>query len=87
MSVRLFNEILTVILLLVAVIMAGCAEKKDRPSPASQGRFDDIQMWVNAFEDPDRHIWQKPEEVIKNLTQSSPRTLSCIEKTLKHLIL
>jgi len=67
MSVRLLNVMLSFVLLIVAVFVSGCAEKKDRPSPASQARFDDIQMWVNAFEDPDRHLWQKPEEVIKKM--------------------
>ena len=67
MSVRLLNVMLIVVLLIATVFVSGCAEKKDRPSPASQVRFDDIQMWINAFEDPDRHIWQKPEEVIKKL--------------------
>jgi ubiquinone/menaquinone biosynthesis C-methylase UbiE len=67
MSVRLINEMLTVVLLIAAVFLSGCAEKRDKPTPASQVRFDDIQMWINAFEDPDRHIWQKPEEVIKTM--------------------
>ncbi len=52
---------------IAAVFISGCAEKQDRPAPAPQVRFDDIQMWINAFEDPDRHVWQKPEEVIRKM--------------------
>jgi ubiquinone/menaquinone biosynthesis C-methylase UbiE len=67
MSVRLLNVILSFVLLIAAVSVSGCAEKQNKPAPASQVRFDDIQMWINAFEDPDRHLWQKPEEVIKKM--------------------
>jgi ubiquinone/menaquinone biosynthesis C-methylase UbiE len=67
MSVRLLKEMLTVALFIAAVVISGCAEKQDRPAPSSQVRFDDIQKWINAYEDPDRHIWQKPEEVIKKM--------------------
>lgn len=67
MSVRLLNVMLSFVLLIAAVSVSGCAEKQNKPAPASQVRFDDIQMWINAFEDPDRHLWQKPEEVIKKM--------------------
>jgi ubiquinone/menaquinone biosynthesis C-methylase UbiE len=67
MSVRLLKVMLTVALFIAAVVISGCAEKQDKPAPASQVRFDDIQKWINAFEDPDRHLWQKPEEVIKKM--------------------
>ena len=67
MSGRLLNIILSVILLIAAVSISGCAEKQNKPTPAPQVRFDDIQMWVKAFEDPDRHKWQRPEEVIKKM--------------------
>jgi ubiquinone/menaquinone biosynthesis C-methylase UbiE len=30
-------------------------------------RFDDIDRWVRAFEDPARDEWQKPEEVVRAL--------------------
>jgi arsenite methyltransferase len=32
---------------------------------ASAQRFDNIEFWVKAFEDPARDAWQKPDEVIK----------------------
>ena len=28
-------------------------------------RFDDIERWVEAFEDPERDAWQKPDQVIE----------------------
>jgi len=54
MLTRLLMNLLTIVILLVAVFMAGCAEKQEKPTPASEVRFDDIQMWINAFEAPDR---------------------------------
>jgi arsenite methyltransferase len=65
---RILNLSLTVLVLaLLLSFISGCAEKQEKPTPASQVRFDDIQMWINAFEDPERHKWQKPEEVIKEM--------------------
>jgi len=34
-------------------------------TPASQQRFNDIEVWVKRFEDPERDKWQKPAEVVK----------------------
>ncbi len=81
MSIRSLNEMLTVVLLIAAVLISGCAEKQVKPSPASQSpasqtsvsqtpasqSFDDIRMWIDVFEDPGRHKWQMPEEVIKKM--------------------
>jgi ubiquinone/menaquinone biosynthesis C-methylase UbiE len=54
-------------LLIATVSLSGCAEKQAKPTPASEVKFDDIQMWINAFEAPDRHEWQKPEEVVNTM--------------------
>jgi len=35
--------------------------------PASAQRFDNIEFWVKAFEDPARDEWQKPDEIIKTM--------------------
>ena len=67
MSLSALNKIQIVVLLFAVLIISGCAEKQDKPTPASQVRFDDIQVWIKAFEDPDRYKWQKPEEVIKTM--------------------
>jgi ubiquinone/menaquinone biosynthesis C-methylase UbiE len=36
-------------------------------APHTQHKFDDIDKWVDLFEDPERSAWQKPEKVVKNL--------------------
>ncbi len=66
-SLKNVLHLIVPVLLMAAVFIPGCAEKQHKPAPAAQVRFDDIQMWINAFEDPDRHTWQKPEEVIKRM--------------------
>jgi len=63
----LHTSITGLLLALLLSVISACAEKQDKPTPASQVRFDDIQMWINVFEDPERHKWQKPEEVIKKM--------------------
>jgi ubiquinone/menaquinone biosynthesis C-methylase UbiE len=45
--------------------LQGCASSPKQHEPASQQRFDNIEFWVKAFEDPSRDSWQKPAEVIK----------------------
>lgn len=41
-------------------------EHKDKTS-LSQQRFNEIQKWIDIFEDPARAEWQKPEDVVKKL--------------------
>ena len=36
-------------------------------TPTSAQRFNNIEFWVKAFEDPARDEWQKPDEVIKTM--------------------
>jgi ubiquinone/menaquinone biosynthesis C-methylase UbiE len=67
MSVRLCNNILVNVLLIATVVMSGCAGNQEKSAPLSRNTFEDIQHWINAFEDPERHKWQKPEDVIKAL--------------------
>jgi predicted methyltransferase len=36
-------------------------------APATQQKFDNIDVWIEAFKEPRRDEWQKPEEVVKSL--------------------
>jgi ubiquinone/menaquinone biosynthesis C-methylase UbiE len=58
--------IIRLVLLVLALSLAACAANShaDR-SAAAKHRFDDIDVWVNVFEDPERDKWQKPDEVVK----------------------
>lgn len=63
------------ILLLLTGLLAGCVHHqqhiKEHQTSATQQRFEDIELWVKRFEDPERDKWQKPAEVVKamNLKQ------------------
>ncbi len=59
------GTILVFVLLVFPVI--NCFSQQVKEIPPSQQRFDDIEFWVKAFEDPERDKWQKPDEVVKNL--------------------
>jgi ubiquinone/menaquinone biosynthesis C-methylase UbiE len=51
------------------IASAGCSIGKHKHDvPHTQHRFDDIEKWIALFEDPKRAQWQKPEEVLKNLS-------------------
>lgn len=54
-------------LILLSYPLTGIAEQHNQQTPASQQRFDDINYWVKAFENPERDKWQKPDEVVKAL--------------------
>ena len=60
--------IMRFVLLVLAFSLAACAANShgDRSS-AAKHRFDDIDLWVNVFEDPERDGWQKPDEVVKTM--------------------
>ena len=54
--------------LIFIVLLTGCANAKDHAhTPASQGSFDNIEMWEKVFEDPKRDEWQQPERVIREM--------------------
>jgi arsenite methyltransferase len=36
-------------------------------APATQKKFDNIDEWIEAFKEPLRDEWQKPEEVVKSI--------------------
>jgi predicted methyltransferase len=36
-------------------------------APATQKKFDNIDEWIEAFKEPRRDEWQKPEEVVKSI--------------------
>ena len=52
--------------LLLSPVTGWTGEEKHHTSH-SQQRFNEIQKWVDIFEDPERAGWQKPEEVVKKL--------------------
>ena len=44
------------------------AEPSSGPHDAtSHHSFEDVQRWVSVFDDPDRDLWQKPTEVVRQL--------------------
>lgn len=57
------------ILLLLISMMVGCVHQQkhidEHQTSATQQRFEDIEVWVKRFEDPERDNWQKPAEVVK----------------------
>lgn len=46
----------------------GCTDTQKHQTPATQQRFDNIELWIKIFEDPEREKWQKPDKVVKNLS-------------------
>src|SRR3990172_177300 len=52
--------------LLLSPVTGWTGEEKHHKSH-SQKRLNEIQKWVDIFEDPARAEWQKPEEVVKKL--------------------
>lgn len=59
----------TFVFILLATLLASCnhtqEHSKEHHPSATQQRFDDIEVWVERFEDPERDTWQKPAEVVK----------------------
>lgn len=57
------------ILIMLVTLLTSCKHTevthKEHHSSATQQRFDDIEVWVKRFEDPERDKWQKPAEVVK----------------------
>jgi ubiquinone/menaquinone biosynthesis C-methylase UbiE len=62
------NSLLLIPALILIAQLTGCANGKDhKHTPASQLRFDNIEMWVKVFEDPKRDEWQQPQRVIREM--------------------
>lgn len=57
------------VFILLAGLLTGSVysqeQNKEQPTPATQQRFDDIELWIQRFEDPERDKWQKPAAVVK----------------------
>src|SRR3989304_5680378 len=53
--------------LLLSYPLTGWTGEEKHHKSHSQQRFNEIQKWVDIFEDPARAEWQKPEEVVKKL--------------------
>ena len=51
-------------IMLIQPVVAVKGQEAHR-EPATQQKFDNIDVWVKAFEDPERDKWQKPDEVVK----------------------
>ena len=53
--------------LILAFGLTGCNGQvtEHKHEKATEQRFNDIDKWVRAFEDPERVKWQKPAEVVK----------------------
>ena len=50
---------------LLAFTFTGNTADQKQHVPATQQRFDDINVWVKRFEDPARDSWQQPDKVVK----------------------
>lgn len=61
----------TLLLILLAYPLISCSNHQKQDSPAAQQRFNDIEFWIKAFENPERDKWQKPGVVVKNLNLKS----------------
>lgn len=48
-------------------LVAGCAGYHAQHAHQSSQKFDNINKWVEVFEDPARAEWQKPDDVVQNL--------------------
>jgi len=53
--------------LLLSYPLTGWTAEKHHQKSLSQQRFNEIQKWIDIFEDPARAEWQKPDEVVKKL--------------------
>ncbi len=58
------------ILVLSAYPLISCADSQVQNITASQQRFEDIEVWVKRFEDPERDKWQKPAAVVEAMKLS-----------------
>ncbi len=58
------SALFTIMLIHKVVAVKG---QETHKAPATQQKFDNIDVWVKAFEDPERDKWQKPDEVVKSL--------------------
>lgn len=54
----------TIMLIHTGVTVKG---QETHEAPVTQQKFDNIDVWVKTFEDPERDKWQKPDEVVKSL--------------------
>ena len=59
--------LLIAIFALLAYQITGWPDEHKHKAPHSQQRFNEIQKWIDIFEDPARTEWQKPDEVVKKL--------------------
>ena len=59
--------LLIAIFALLAYPITGWPDEHKHKAPHSQQRFNEIQKWIDIFEDPARTEWQKPDEVVKKL--------------------
>ncbi len=67
MRYRFLNKTIVSLSAVLVLLFAfvGCAHENEHQPSATQQRFDDIDLWVKMFEDPERDQWQRPAEVVK----------------------
>lgn len=64
----IFNKSTIITVLVISMFLflsVSCNGQRTHQVP--QYRFDDIERWVRAFEDPQRDEWQKPDKVVESL--------------------
>ncbi len=67
-----------IILILFLSFLVNFAGQKKHHMPTAKHKFDDIQRWIELFEDPERAKWQKPDEVVKRLNLKSGHVIADI---------
>ena len=67
------NSAIGAVLVFVVLVFPAinCFSQQAQEVHPSHHGFDDIELSVKRFEDPERDKWQKPEEIIKNLNLNS----------------
>lgn len=61
------KAVLISVFILIMCPLIGCITQNKNHAKPSEQQFNDINMWVEVFEDPKRDEWQKPDEVVKEL--------------------
>ncbi len=76
------NKVIIIVSALFAImllykVVAIRGQDTNRAS-ASPQKIDNIDVWVQVFEDPERDKWQKPDEVVKSLNLKPGETVADI---------
>ena len=67
----LLNKVIIIVSALFAIMLiitvVAVKGQETHKAPAALQKFDNSDVWMKAFEDPERDKWQKPDEVVKSL--------------------